>query len=107
MSNEATSGAWHRTGLLEHCPAGRGVDACQGLWSKCSRIGSAADRDDARRPRAARRGHLDAVADLRAEERAPERGVGRDAPDARNLDLQPLALLVLDLDLGTHADHVG
>src|SRR4051795_6836922 len=100
MSNEATSGAWHRTGLLEHCPAGTGVDACQGLWSECSRIGSAADRDDARRPRAARRGHVDAGAALRAEERAAERRVGRDAADARDLDLQPVAVLVLDLDLG-------
>src|SRR3954471_23119322 len=107
MSHEAAPGAWHRTGVLEHCPAGTGVDASQGMWSESSRFGSAADRDDARRPRAARRGHVDAIADLRAEQRAAERRGRWDAAAARDLDLQPLAALVLDLDLRADADDVA
>src|SRR3990170_407627 len=54
--------------------------------------------EHARRPGTARGLDLDRVADDGAEQRAAERGVGRDAADARDLDLQPVAGLVLDLD---------
>src|SRR3990170_6650780 len=54
--------------------------------------------EHARRPGTARGLDLDGVADDGAEQRAAERGVGRDAADARDLDLQLVAGLVLDLD---------
>jgi hypothetical protein len=41
----------------------------------------------------------DLVAGLGAHQRAPDRRIGRDAADARDLDLHGRALLVLDLHL--------
>jgi len=55
-------------------------------------------RDDARPPGAPRRVDLDDVPGARPKQRAAERGVGRDASDAGDLDGNPLAALVLDLD---------
>src|SRR6478735_3234554 len=62
------------------------------------RESGSADRDDRRPPGATGCGDVDALADLRAHQRAAERRVGRDAAHARDLDLHLLALLVLDLD---------
>ena len=53
--------------------------------------------DDACLPGALRRLDLDRVAHLGADQRAAERRVGRDTPDARDLDLEAASLLVLDL----------
>src|SRR4029453_1523911 len=49
-------------------------------------------------PRAARRVDLDLVALFRAHQRAADGRVGRDAADARDLDREAPAALVLELD---------
>src|SRR4051812_24996586 len=48
------------------------------------------DGHDARAPTAARRLHLDLVARRLAQQRPADRRIGRDAADARDLDLEPL-----------------
>src|SRR4051794_18597974 len=65
------------------------------------------DRDDTRPPGPSRRIYLNHVAGACPEEGAAERGVGRDASDAGNLDGHPLAVLVLDLDRRPDPDHAA
>src|SRR5512132_178008 len=65
---------------------------------------SAADGDHAGAPGAARRLDLDLVTGLGAEQRPAHGRVGRDTADARDLDLQAPALLVLELDLRADSD---
>ena len=55
-------------------------------------------RNDARPPGASRRVDLDEVPGACPKEGAAERGVGRDASDAGDLDGHPVAVLVLDVD---------
>src|SRR5439155_26806430 len=69
--------------------------------------GLAADRQNPRGPGAARRLDLDGVTHLAAEQRAAHRRIRRDAADARDLKVQPLAVLVLDLDARSDPDGVA
>src|SRR4051812_21975378 len=56
------------------------------------------DGHDAGPPQAARGLHLDLVAGRLAQQRPTHGRVGRDAADARDLDLEPLAVVALELD---------
>src|SRR3954447_7258286 len=62
------------------------------------------DGHDPRPPAAARRLHLDLVAGPLAQQRPAHGRVGRDAADSRDLDLEPLAVVALELDQGADRD---
>src|SRR3954447_16967717 len=62
------------------------------------------DGHDPRPPPAARRLHLDLVAGRLAQQRPTHGRVGRDAADASDLDLEPLAVVALQLDQGADGD---
>src|SRR5436190_77624 len=65
---------------------------------------SAADRDDAGAPDAARRLDLDLVADALAEDGAADGRLRRDAPHARDVERHQLAVVPLQLDMGPDGD---
>src|SRR5918999_5823771 len=62
------------------------------------------DRQDARPPGTARRVDLDFFALPRSEERTTEGRIGGRTADARDLERQAIALIVLDLDGRPDAD---
>ena len=64
----------------------------------------APDGHDPRPPAAARRLDLDLVARRLAQQRPPDRRVGRNAADAGDLDLEPLAVVALELDRRADGD---
>src|SRR6476469_1678690 len=62
------------------------------------------DGHDARPPAAARSVHLDLVPGRLAEQDLAHGRIGRDATDARDLDLEPLAIVSLELDARADCD---
>src|SRR5436305_12190661 len=64
------------------------------------------DGQDPRTPGAAGRIDLDLVARLPSKQRAPERRIRRNAANTRDLDLQALAPVILELYPGGDSDRV-
>ena len=69
-----------------------------GAEQPAGRAKLAADRGNAGAPGSPGRFDDDFVADFRSDQRFPERGVGGDTANARDLDVHPLAVLSFDGD---------
>src|SRR6476660_4670304 len=65
------------------------------------------DGHDPRPPAAARRVHLDLIAGRLAEQRLADGGVGRDAAHSRDLDLETLPVVALELDPRADGDNTA
>src|SRR5206468_1632173 len=84
----------------------RRLDERAAIAARPASAALATQRENPSAPRAARSVDVDLIADLAAEQRTADRGIGRHASDARDLHLHALAVLVLDLDARADADRL-